>query len=406
MHAQVIHDQEHLLRRPGDQARQEHDEQGGVHLALVDHPSHLALVGDRRDHVDAEATAGHTQLGGVLGPGIAAAVLAGRTHPRLIPPVDLGVLLGGTPFDLGVGLVQPLRDFLGVLPVGLANGLLRRVPPAAQVFAHGADRQPLAGLLLDQLLNGRAGPQGRGDAHLLRSLAVDEVDQGQFLFLAEQPPGGNRATGARARKGRLPALLVADAPAGNGLLPQAEDGGNIDDRVAEFASVDGTPPQGLEDFIGLRPPIRQFDRHGPTPSLRYSQRTEHGATLLSFTIGVLWPTARSLHPLIIFLAGLIPPWRIPFCIQSLLPRVKQLSTTVFLPCLHQWSRLPLPGPPMSYPPCAPWIFPKSSAKILHSARASPGVSTFRLYRLRQFEGYASARFAAPPPAHVDPTAGI
>src|SRR5512135_1359595 len=43
---------------------------------------------------------------------------------------------------------------LGVLLVGFPHRLLRRVAPAPQILAHGADRQPDAELLMDQVPNG------------------------------------------------------------------------------------------------------------------------------------------------------------------------------------------------------------------------------------------------------------
>src|SRR4029077_17934922 len=137
VHAQVIHDQEDLLRRSRDQPRQKHDEQRGVHLPGVDHPPHLPLIRDRRDHVHAEPAPGHDQFWGLARPRIATTMLAGRTHPRLIPPLylpiphtNLPLLLPPPPLDLRILRFQPFGHSLGILLVGLPHGLLGREAPA------------------------------------------------------------------------------------------------------------------------------------------------------------------------------------------------------------------------------------------------------------------------------------
>src|SRR4051812_7854776 len=213
------------------------------------------------------AVARQLQLRRVLRPGVATAMLAGRTHTRLVGPVDLAALLGGTPLDLGVLRVQPLLDFLGVLLVRLFDRLLRRVAPAVEVLADRADGHVLPGLLLDQFPDSGAGPQGRRDAQLLWRLLVDESLNGGFLVRVEVTARANRAAGAIAREGLLAALLVLDAPARHRLLTDAQDGGDVYHRVAFLPGSDGPQTQGFEDLIGLRTPIRQFDGHCPTPTL-------------------------------------------------------------------------------------------------------------------------------------------
>src|SRR5512135_2082768 len=196
MHAQVIHDQKHLLRRSRDQPRQEHEEYCGVHLPGIDHPPHLPLIGDRRDHVRAEPAPGHDQLRGRARPGIAATMLARRTHPRLVPPMDLPTLLRRPPLDLRVRLFQPFGHRLGILPVGFPHRLLRRVAPAPQIRAHGANRQADAGSLLDQLPNGLPGPQRRRDLQLRRALGLDRLLDAWLLFPVEEATGADRPPGA------------------------------------------------------------------------------------------------------------------------------------------------------------------------------------------------------------------
>src|SRR5881409_1504770 len=48
MHAQIVKDQEHLALRVFDQSAHEHDEQPRQQRSLINHESHLALIGHRR----------------------------------------------------------------------------------------------------------------------------------------------------------------------------------------------------------------------------------------------------------------------------------------------------------------------------------------------------------------------
>jgi hypothetical protein len=147
-------------------------------------------------------------------------------------------------------------------------------------------------LLLDQLLDGLASPQRLWDAQVMGQLAVDEILDGLFLLGLEKATGANRTSGAITRKGLFTALFVLDTPAGNGLLANAEDGGNIADRVTKFAGVDGAHAQGFQDFVGLRPSIRQFDSHRPgscSPPLRHHPTT---GLFVPFTIALPCHTSR------------------------------------------------------------------------------------------------------------------
>src|SRR3954463_3907279 len=108
-------------------------------------------------------------------------MLARRTHPRLVPPMDLPTSLRRPPLDLRIGLLQPFGHLLGILLVGLPHRLLGRVAPPPQILAHGANRQSNADLLLNQSLNGLAGPQRRRDLRLLRTLGLDDLLDALFL---------------------------------------------------------------------------------------------------------------------------------------------------------------------------------------------------------------------------------
>jgi hypothetical protein len=185
MHAQVIHDQEQFLRRPRDQMRQEDNEQRGVHLPGVDHPPLLSLIRNGCDHVRAEPISRHDQLRGLARVGIAATMLADRTHPRLILPMDLPTLLRRSLLDLRIRLFQPFGHRLGILLVRLPQGFLGREASASQILADGANRQSKADLLLDQLLNGLTRPQRRSVLQMVRTLGLDQLLNG-LLLLAGQ----------------------------------------------------------------------------------------------------------------------------------------------------------------------------------------------------------------------------
>src|SRR5512142_1967022 len=245
MHAQVIHDQKHLLRRSRDQPRQEHEEYCGVHRPGIDHPPHLPLIGDRRDHVHAEPAPGHDQLRGRARPGIAATMLARRTHPRLVPPMDLATLLRRPPLDLRIRLFQPFSHRLGVLLVGLPHRLLGGIAPTPQIRAHGANRQADAELLLDQLPDGLTGPQRRWDLQLLRALGLDRLLDALLLCPVEEATGADRPPGAIPGESLLAPSIIPGTPPRYGFLTNTQDGGDIDDGVTQLPSMHPPLPRWL-----------------------------------------------------------------------------------------------------------------------------------------------------------------
>src|SRR5512142_2761395 len=58
--------------------------------------------------------------------------------------------------------------------------------------------------------------------------------------------------GTPSRKTALSAPVIrSGTPAGDGLLTNSQDGGDIDDGVPQFPGLDRAQPQGFEDVIGL-----------------------------------------------------------------------------------------------------------------------------------------------------------
>src|ERR1700722_14097536 len=274
MNAQVIHDQEQFLLRARDQPRQKHDEQCGVHFSFIDHPPHFSLVGDRRYHVDTESAPGHYHLRRVPGLGITTAVLTRRAYPHLVSPVDLCIFLHRTLLDLRILCFEPFIDRGRVLLVGFADRFLWRVTPTTQIFTDGTNWKPLPGLLLDQFLNSLTRPQSRGDLQILGSFAVDELLDALLLLIVEKLTGTNRTPGPVTGKSLFTASFVLGTAARNDFFTNTKDGGNINDGIAKFPSVDGTHPQSFQNLIGLRTSIRQLNGHDTIPSVRHSWLTE------------------------------------------------------------------------------------------------------------------------------------
>ena len=116
-------------------------------------------------------------------------MLAGRTHSRLVPPMNLPAFLRSTPLDLPILLFQPFGHSLGILLVGLPHGFLGCESPAPQILAHSANRQANADLLLDQILNRLTGPQ-----HEAISNSSDSWSRSTLGSVAPVPrQGGDRS---------------------------------------------------------------------------------------------------------------------------------------------------------------------------------------------------------------------
>src|SRR5512143_3637634 len=186
---------------------------------------------------------------------IAAAVLARRTHPRLIAPMDLIALPRRTSFDLRIRAFQPFGHRFRILLVGLAHGLLGCEAPAASIFAHRADRQPDADLLMDQLPDRLAGPQGRSDAQPLRTLRLDRLLESLLLSLGEAATRADRPPGAPPGQRLRASAIIPRTPAGDGLLTDSQDGGDLDDRVTQLPRMHRPQPQRFEDVVRLGPSV-------------------------------------------------------------------------------------------------------------------------------------------------------
>src|SRR4051794_22307805 len=184
---------------------------------------HLASIGDGGDLVDAEAGAAHGQHGSLARSRIASPGGAGAAHAHLVAPMDLAPFFLGPFGDLRIGLLQPLFDLLGVLLARLAKRLLGRVAPATQVLPHGADRQGLAGPLVDQVADGPARPQGTGDARLLGGFAVEYLLNPGPLLLIEQAARALGATRAVLRQPLGARGLVSGPPARHRLGADPQD---------------------------------------------------------------------------------------------------------------------------------------------------------------------------------------
>jgi hypothetical protein len=106
--------------------------------------------------------------------------------------VDLGARLFRRVADGRVLLGQPPADRRRIPLEGPAARLLRGEPPALQVAADGPDRDIQAAALGEEPLDGLPGPEGEGQAELIRAAAEDQPDD-QGRFVRGQPGlGGGR----------------------------------------------------------------------------------------------------------------------------------------------------------------------------------------------------------------------
>ena len=93
--SQVVEYEKDLLVRGLDQLVEKLKQPLGVHGATVNHESHLALVGHRRNHIHRGPFRGQPNHRGLTSGRIATSMLAVIAHPRLIAPMNLGLFVLG-----------------------------------------------------------------------------------------------------------------------------------------------------------------------------------------------------------------------------------------------------------------------------------------------------------------------
>ena len=153
MDSQIVHNEKDLLLRVLDQALHKPDENLSRECFPVDHPAHLALVGDARNHVGGKSFGLLAQDRGLTLGGVSPPVLAVVSHPGFISPVNLGILAFGLFGDGGISLLHLLGHGLRILLVGPLGGFLWSESPALKIFATGANRHGQTVFLFDELAN-------------------------------------------------------------------------------------------------------------------------------------------------------------------------------------------------------------------------------------------------------------
>src|SRR5262249_6995952 len=126
-----------------------------------------------------------------------------------------------------------------------------REAPPLEILAHGPDRQSNAELSLDQLLHGLSGPERRRDLQLLRGLGLDRLLDASLLLPVEEATGAARPPCAITGAGLHSSPLIPGTPAGDRLLANSQDGGDINHGVTQLPRMHRTQPQSVEDVIGL-----------------------------------------------------------------------------------------------------------------------------------------------------------
>ena len=140
----------------------EFDQRLRIHPVFVNHKADFALVGYRRNQINALAS-GMKPNGGCLPTGsITPPMIAIVTQPGFIAPMDFCLFFLSPLSNLRIVLLQPGFHGFRILPVGPFQWLLGRKAPSFQVFAHGSNRHFNGPQLLDQLLNRDACPQREG----------------------------------------------------------------------------------------------------------------------------------------------------------------------------------------------------------------------------------------------------
>src|ERR1019366_9128232 len=170
-----------------------------------------------------DVSVGHLHRRRLSLPCVADGGMSVRRRARLIAPVDLRLFLLGPLLDGGVGLLQPLAYFFGILILGVAARLLGGVAPALEVLPHGSHRHVDAVLLGDQFRYRLAGPQRRSDPQAFRVLVVEQLLDVGGLLVVESSTRTWGASRAVMGKGVDATLGISAPPSGDGLPGHAKE---------------------------------------------------------------------------------------------------------------------------------------------------------------------------------------
>ena len=133
----------------------------------INHEIQLAPVGDCRDHVAAKPLSRTRNHGSLSLPAIRGTGLMIGTHPHLVSPVNLSLLLLGLCPNRRIFFLKPFLHGLRIPLKGSPQGFLRRKSPILQVTPHGPNRQRNAMSLLDQTGYRLPGPKIKRQLQLI-----------------------------------------------------------------------------------------------------------------------------------------------------------------------------------------------------------------------------------------------
>ena len=188
MDTKIIQDQKDFARRIFDQSFQKGDHHLRVHISFIDHKAHCALIGDRTDQIDAgsfSAQANNRRLypGGKTAP----PMLAIRSQPGFISPIDLSILIFSFPGNTWILFVKPFLHSRRVLFIRSTKWLLGGKTPSAKIFSDGPNRHSNLEKLQNQRLYCPSCPQRKGKLELIWRLIGYRLLQPHFQFMSQCP---------------------------------------------------------------------------------------------------------------------------------------------------------------------------------------------------------------------------
>ena len=124
MHPKIIQNQKDLPFHILDQPGHEPDQHRPSHGFSIQHEANLALIGDRRNHVDVALFGIEPNNRRLPFWGKAAGVIRLVIHSRFVSPVNFCLLLLRSGCDLRVSLLKPLLQLCRVLLIGPLRWLL------------------------------------------------------------------------------------------------------------------------------------------------------------------------------------------------------------------------------------------------------------------------------------------
>src|SRR5262245_49973939 len=281
VHAEVIENQEDLLRSVADQAPHEIDQGARLQGALEDHEADLALICDGRQDRETLAACRNINHRRLTLRGVTTMPRLVTAQAGLVGPADLGLLAFGTPGNSRVLHFEPPLHRCVIALVGSLLWPLRRKPPTREIKRRCALRQPDPKLLPNQLLHGAQCPEGERQAQLVRTFAADPALDLSLLLHRKLPARSASAATAIQGDRRARRLLELSCQS-RAVAPRiSRNPTDLYQRLAFTSKGENLLPQLDSRLHGCRAPIACAHRKSISPQVQ-NVKSNDGRSITPF----------------------------------------------------------------------------------------------------------------------------